>query len=855
MNDILNNALNEIDEHLIEEAAHADRAEHRGLKAARNIGFFLCGAAAAAAALTFGINHHLASLPEKVDLLPTESNVTSSDISEAIAENALRSIPVERVDIADVDRARLSGCYPYFIDAGNQWKTFDNDGNMLSDVNTIVIMDCGGYWVDYDITASDGVIYELLDVRAALGKAEEVLGASLLPGNEGVSMGEYKLSEYDCSYTVTASFDNGRCLNYRLICDTDHEQWTMTLLSDKADYMADKAHGANFFREERAGVYDSARFSDGYGAYICDNNGEIRVVKHTADGYFGYLPFGGKEYIYTLENTDTGRREKYCVKENGDAFVTSEDFLTTGGVEHQDDPRNITVPSWVNIINDMGSGQRNAVGASKVYNLTYAPDYNGLVLQFLEDKDGKLFLYDFTRLYPCTLTESDTDTLNAYCMRIEFFEGRDVPDDYITYIYEVIIYDDTIMLRNDCEFFIDEQGEVKQITLYKGTEFTEFSANGAGEEMPEDLCGEANRRIIPKVLAAQSENDGQTVYSHEEFICPVNDKYANITAYFGYDSWTAGCYYGICFGSENISGADIYAAQSGTVIISDFDEYYGNYVVIDHGNGYATLYAHCSDVAVNEGRTVSQGDVIGHVGATGFTAGDCLHFETRVNGVAVDPANYTDIHENRGSSDLADNETSPLPVRNKTFNTKYPEGYDGPELQFFTDNNGYLFLTDFTWTYPCKVEDLSHLQENFYEIYIDFWPEGRVFPDGVVTNSSTVALLSDETLTLDMDAAMHIVHNDIDMEIVIPKGTVFKAYDSAPAGLGLDELNERWAKLIASVPNPNFLCPVGGDYAIVEHMYGHTSESGYYGHSGIDIGAALGEPVLAAADGEVILAE
>lgn len=730
MNDILNNALNEIDEHLIEEAAHADRAEHRRLKAARNIGFFLCGAAAAAAALTFGINHHLASLPEKVDLLPTESNVTSSDISEAIAENALRSIPVERVDIADVDRARLSGCYPYFIDAGNQWKTFDNDGNMLSDVNTIVIMDCGGYWVDYDITASDGVIYELLDVRAALGKAEEVLGASLLPGNEGVSMGEYKLSEYDCSYTVTASFDNGRCLNYRLICDTDHEQWTMTLLSDKADYIADKAHGANFFREERAGVYDSARFSDGYGAYICDNNGEIRVVKHTADGYFGYLPFGGKEYIYTLENTDTGRRQKYCVKENGDALVTSEDFLTTGGVEHQDDPRNITVPSWMNIIDDMGSGQRNAVGASKVYNLTYAPDYNGLALQFLEDKDGKLFLYDFTRLYPCTLTESDTDTLNAYCMRIEFFEGRDVPDDYITYIYEVIIYDDTIMLRNDCEFFIDEQGEVKQITLYKGTEFTEFSANGAGEEMPEDLCGEANRRIIPKVLAAQSENDGQTVYSHEEFICPVNDKYANITAYFGYDSWTAGCYYGICFGSENMGGADIYAAQSGMVIISDSDEYYGNYVVIDHGNGYATLYAHCSDVTANEGQTVSQGDVIGHVGATGFTTGDCLHFETRVNGVAVDPANYLVI----------------------------------PSVE---DNNGGSSLMT------------AKQQEN----------------------------------------------------------------------------NEHWADLIASVPDPNFLYPVGGDYAIAEHMYGHTSESGYYGHSGIDIGAALGEPVLAAADGEVILAE
>ena len=73
MNDKLNNALNEIDERLIEEAAYAYRAERNGLKAARNIGFSVFGAAAAAAVLTFGISHHLSSLPEKVNLLPTES--------------------------------------------------------------------------------------------------------------------------------------------------------------------------------------------------------------------------------------------------------------------------------------------------------------------------------------------------------------------------------------------------------------------------------------------------------------------------------------------------------------------------------------------------------------------------------------------------------------------------------------------------------------------------------------------------------------------------------------------------------------------------------------------------------------
>ena len=86
-------------------------------------------------------------------------------------------------------------------------------------------------------------------------------------------------------------------------------------------------------------------------------------------------------------------------KENGDALFTSEVFLAVGGSEHQDDPQNIAMPSWMNLIDDMGSGEQNAIGASKVYNLSYSPDYNGIALQFLEDSDGKLFLYDFEWLY------------------------------------------------------------------------------------------------------------------------------------------------------------------------------------------------------------------------------------------------------------------------------------------------------------------------------------------------------------------------------------------------------------------------------------------------------------------------
>jgi murein DD-endopeptidase MepM/ murein hydrolase activator NlpD len=87
-------------------------------------------------------------------------------------------------------------------------------------------------------------------------------------------------------------------------------------------------------------------------------------------------------------------------------------------------------------------------------------------------------------------------------------------------------------------------------------------------------------------------------------------------------------------------GTPIHAAASGSVIYSGWMGGYGNLVVVDHGNGLATAYAHQSSIAAGNGTSVSQGEVIGYVGCTGHCFGPHLHFEVRVNGQPVDPLGY-----------------------------------------------------------------------------------------------------------------------------------------------------------------------------------------------------------------------
>ena len=134
-----------------------------------------------------------------------------------------------------------------------------------------------------------------------------------------------------------------------------------------------------------------------------------------------------------------------------------------------------------------------------------------------------------------------------------------------------------------------------------------------------------SRRLFAKVPAAG------TVTGTGQFAWPTNGVITQ-----GY-RW-----YHRAIDIANPSAPNVVAADTGTVIVAGWPHpwAYGNRIIINHGNGYKTLYAHLSRIYVKVGQTVKQGQVIGRMGTTGRSTGTHLHFEIRKNNVPQNPFNY-----------------------------------------------------------------------------------------------------------------------------------------------------------------------------------------------------------------------
>ena len=168
---------------------------------------------------------------------------------------------------------------------------------------------------------------------------------------------------------------------------------------------------------------------------------------------------------------------------------------------------------------------------------------------------------------------------------------------------------------------------------------SEAEAQAQAQQVQVEATAEALRKAQAEFnsMIGSLPNSGAP-FVGEEFVWPTVS--SRITQHFGHNG-----HGGTDIGATSPGrvGDPIYAAASGTVQVSAYHQHtysYGNYVVIDHGGGIKTLYAHLNSSTVSAGQTVSQGQVIGYMGNSGYSFGAHLHFEVRVNGSRVNPMGY-----------------------------------------------------------------------------------------------------------------------------------------------------------------------------------------------------------------------
>ena len=188
------------------------------------------------------------------------------------------------------------------------------------------------------------------------------------------------------------------------------------------------------------------------------------------------------------------------------------------------------------------------------------------------------------------------------------------------------------------------QSELDEATALITDITANLADNAAVLEQFEAAEREAETNVANMVIALEKKRQAEAaaaVVGTGAFIWPV-PSCTYLTSRFGLRVHpiygTTKSHTGVDIGAE--SGATIVAADGGTVVLAGVNSGYGNCVMIDHGNGYKTLYGHMSSIAVTNGQTVSQGDTVGYVGSTGVSTGPHCHYEVWKDGARIDPEQF-----------------------------------------------------------------------------------------------------------------------------------------------------------------------------------------------------------------------
>ena len=187
-------------------------------------------------------------------------------------------------------------------------------------------------------------------------------------------------------------------------------------------------------------------------------------------------------------------------------------------------------------------------------------------------------------------------------------------------------------LENDLE---NRQAEYDAIMA------AEDAANATIDKLVAELEAQRAAEAAAAAAAAGGSNGGGSANASGSFLWPVAS-YVYVSSRFGLRvhpiTGKTKSHTGIDIASNQ--GTAVYASDGGSVTLAGWNGGYGNCIMIDHGNGYVTLYGHLSSISVSVGQTVSQGATIGAVGSTGNSTGPHLHFEVLKNGTRIDPEQF-----------------------------------------------------------------------------------------------------------------------------------------------------------------------------------------------------------------------
>lgn len=150
---------------------------------------------------------------------------------------------------------------------------------------------------------------------------------------------------------------------------------------------------------------------------------------------------------------------------------------------------------------------------------------------------------------------------------------------------------------------------------------------------------ETENELMEQYKKAAAEYAAQSTYVGGTFMWPLPAGNNVVTCIYGYRNHPVTGKYSLHTGVDlrASTGTKVYAANKGSVTTSGYSSAWGNYIIISHGGGITTLYAHLSKRSVSKGDTVKQGDIIGYSGNTGYSTAPHLHFEISKNGKTYNP--------------------------------------------------------------------------------------------------------------------------------------------------------------------------------------------------------------------------